>query len=76
MLHEAARDQLFRQFFEKLAASCRQLIQLSWSGLSMEEVSQQLGVSYGYACKRKSECLAQRVGWIKPAPEDARRKIG
>jgi len=70
-LQEEARDQLFRRFFEKLAVSCRQLIQLSWSGLSMEEVSQQLGVSYGYARKRKSECLSQLMGWIKTAPEYA-----
>lgn len=67
-LREAERDQLFRHYFEQLAAGCRQLIQLSWSGLSMEEVGQQLGVSYGYARKRKSECLAQLIGWIKASP--------
>lgn len=68
-LREESRDRLFRHFFEKLAAGCRQMIQLSWSGLSMEEVSAQLGVSYGYARKRKSECVAQLMGWIKAAPE-------
>jgi RNA polymerase sigma factor (sigma-70 family) len=74
-MREEARDRLFRHFFEKLAANCRQLIQLSWSGLSMEAVSQQLGMTYGYARKRKSECVAQLMGWIKAAPEYALLKM-
>ncbi len=69
-LREADRDQLFRRCFEQLSASCRQLLQLAWTPkISMEEVSAQLGVSYGYARKRKCECLAQLMGWIKAAPE-------
>ena len=73
-LHEEARDRLFRHFFEKLAAGCQQLIRLSWTGISMEEVSQQLGMSYGYARKRKHECVAQLMGWVRAAPEYAALK--
>ncbi|MEO6036862.1 MAG: RNA polymerase sigma factor [Saprospiraceae bacterium] len=73
-LYEEERDRLFRHYFEKLAQRCRQLIQLSWSGISMEEVSQQLGLSYGFARKRKSECLSQLMTWIKAAPEYAQLK--
>jgi len=73
-LREEERDHLFRYFFEKLAAGCRQLLQLAWSGISMEEVSIQLGVSYGYARKKKSECVSQLMGWIQSSPEFARAK--
>lgn len=69
-LREEARERLFRHFFDKLSAGCRQLLQLAWTpGLSMEEVSVRLNVSYGYARKRKSECIAQLMGWIRAAPE-------
>lgn len=71
-LREEARDRLFRRFFEKLSAGCRQLLQLAWTPeLSMEEVSVQLGVSYNYARKRKSECTAQLMDSIRSAPEFA-----
>ncbi|MBX2893103.1 MAG: RNA polymerase sigma factor [Saprospiraceae bacterium] len=70
-LREEERDRLFRLFFEKLAAGCRQLLQLAWSGISMEEVSAQLGVSYGYARKKKHECVSQLMGWIQASPEFA-----
>lgn len=69
-LREEARDRLFRRFFDQLSAGCRQLLQLAWTPeTSMEEVSAQLGVSYNYARKRKSECIAQLMGWIRSAPE-------
>ncbi len=68
-LLEEGRQQLFRRFFEKLSENCRAVLKLSWSGISMEEVSQQLGVSYGYARKRKSECIAQLTNWIQATPE-------
>ena len=71
-LREEARDHLFRRFFEQLPAGCRQLLQLAWTpDTSMKEVSTQLGVSYNYARKRKSECIAQLMGWIRSAPEFA-----
>ncbi|HNM27151.1 MAG TPA: sigma-70 family RNA polymerase sigma factor, partial [Saprospiraceae bacterium] len=71
-LREDARNQLFRRFFDKLSAGCRQILQLAWTpNTSMEEVSTQLGVSYNYARKRKSECIAQLMDWIRATPEFA-----
>ena len=70
-LQEEDRDRLFRHFFEKLAASCRQLLRLAWSGISMEEVSKELGVSYGYARKKKSECVSQLMTQIRTSPQFA-----
>jgi len=68
-LYEAERDQLFRRFFERLSEGCRTLLQLSWTGISMQEVSETLGMTYGYARKRKSECVAQLTEWIQQSPE-------
>lgn len=70
-LEADARDRLFQHFFEQLSASCRQLLRLAWTGISMEEVGRQLDISYGFARKRKSECIAQLVNRIKASPEFA-----
>jgi len=70
-LLEADRDQLFRRCYENLSASCRQILQLSWSGMPMESVGTQMGISYGYVRKRKSECLAQLIHQIKSSPKYA-----
>ncbi len=67
-LEEDARRQLFQHYFNKLSKSCRTLIQLSWSGISMQEVAEQLGYTYAYARKRKSECIAQLTQWIQASP--------
>ena len=73
-LREEERDRVFRHYLKKLTENCRALLQLSWSGLSMEEVSQQMGITYAYARKRKSECIAQLIGWIQASPEFAALK--
>lgn len=68
-LIESERDRLFRRFFDQLTENCRNLLKLSWTGISMEEVSINLGISYAYARKRKSECIAQLTEWIQASPE-------
>lgn len=57
-LREQQRDELFQQCFEQLSASCRQLLQLAWSGMKMEQVGKAMGISYSYARKHKSECIS------------------
>jgi RNA polymerase sigma factor (sigma-70 family) len=70
-LREETRNRLFFHFFEKLAAGCRQLLRLSWSGISMEEVGKELGLSYNYARKKKHECISQLISNIRNSPEYA-----
>jgi RNA polymerase sigma factor (sigma-70 family) len=70
-LLEAERDRLFQQCFERLAEGCRQLLQLSWTDLSMEEVGQKLNFTYAYVRKRKHECLAKLSALIQASPEYA-----
>jgi len=73
-LREEIRDRLFLQSLEKLTAGCRQLLRLSWSGISMEEVSKELGISYNYARKKKHECVSQLVAHVRNTPEYAQMK--
>lgn len=66
------KEQRFKLISEKLAElgeGCKQLLRLNWSGKSMEEVAQVLQVTYGYARKKKSECMAKLVQLVKQAPQ-------
>jgi RNA polymerase sigma factor (sigma-70 family) len=60
-----ARRYLFSEKFKELGENCRQLLQMSWSESSMEEVAKTLSISYGYARKKKSECMAKLITLIK-----------
>lgn len=46
------RRNLLLEKLALLGESCRQLLQLSWEGHSMEEVAKMLHVTYGYARKK------------------------
>ena len=50
--------QLFLQCFEKLGATCKEIIQKCLSGEDQETIAEQLKVTYGYLRKKKSECMA------------------
>ena len=68
-LESDARQNLFKTFFAKLPDGCQKLIQLSWTGISMQEVAESLNVSYAYARKRKSECIAKLMESIQGSEE-------
>ena len=50
-------------------ATVPELLQLSWSGKSMEEVAGLLHMTYGYARKRKTECMAKLIKLVKGASQ-------
>jgi RNA polymerase sigma factor (sigma-70 family) len=57
---------------EKIAELCeghRNLLQLSWSGRKMNEVAELLNVTYGYARKKKSECMAKLKRMVQCSPK-------
>ena len=64
-----ARMNLLKEKVSQLGESCRQLLQLSWCGNSMEEVATILNVTYGYARKKKSECMGKLVELVKQSSE-------
>lgn len=65
------REQLFWTKFKELGARCRQLLGLSWSNHNMERVAEIMGVSYGYARKKKTECISRLITLIKTSDEYA-----
>ena len=61
------RQQLFDTMFQKLGDKCQELLKLSFSIKSMEEVAEKLNVIYGYVRKKKSLCVGQLTQWIQEA---------
>jgi len=59
------RDWLLHENLNALDENSRQLLQLSWSGKPMSEVAQTLHMSYSYARKKKSHCMAKLIMLIK-----------
>ncbi|MFV8353294.1 RNA polymerase sigma factor [Flavobacterium sp. XS2P14] len=59
------KQQLFDLMFQKLGDKCKEVLQLSFSLQSMEEVAQKLNVTYGYIRKKKSLCTGQLTQWIQ-----------
>ena len=60
------------QFVEKLnelEEGCRKLLLQNWRGLKLDEVAAMLKISYAYARKRKSECMAKLVMLMKKSPQ-------
>lgn len=65
---ENERNNLFWKKFKALGDRCQELLKLSWGGISMEEVASKMEVSYGYARKKKSECIARLMKLVKSDP--------
>lgn len=61
---EGEKAKLFRTMFLKLGERCQQIISLSLSDKSQEEVAALLGVTYGYLRKKKSECMATLIASV------------
>jgi RNA polymerase sigma factor (sigma-70 family) len=56
---------LFDTMFQRLGAKCQEIIKLSFTMKSMEEVAKKLNVTYGYVRKKKSLCVGQLTQWIQ-----------
>jgi RNA polymerase sigma factor (sigma-70 family) len=59
------KQQLFDAMFLKLGEKCQELLKLSFTIKSMEEVAEKLNVTYGYVRKKKSLCIGQLTQWIQ-----------
>ena len=59
------KQQLFDAMFLKLGDKCQELLKLSFTIKTMEEVAQKLNVTYGYVRKKKSLCVGQLTTWIQ-----------
>lgn len=58
------KQQLFDMMFQRLGEKCQEVLKLSFTLKSMEEVAGKLNVTYGYVRKKKSLCTGQLTQWI------------
>jgi RNA polymerase sigma factor (sigma-70 family) len=59
------KTSLFIAMFKQLGERCREIINKCLSGKPQDEVAEELGVSYAYLRKKKSECTAELIELIK-----------
>lgn len=59
------KETLFNTTFQNLGKACKELLTISFKIKSMEEVAKKLGVSYGYARKKKSQCIGKLTKMVK-----------
>ena len=55
--------------FQKLGDRCREIITKCLGDQPQDEVALDLGVSYAYLRKKKSECMAELIKLIKTKQE-------
>jgi RNA polymerase sigma factor (sigma-70 family) len=60
---------LFESKFKELGAKCQELLKATFKIKSMEEVAEFLGVTYGYARKKKSQCMGKLTQLVKNSNE-------
>jgi len=65
------RNILLTEKFNEMGEGCKQLLELSWSGISLMEVAEKLQNSYNYIKKKKSECMGKLITLVKKSPEFA-----
>ena len=63
------QHQLFDLKFKELGKKCQELLKTSFKIKSMEKVAEILGVTYGYARKKKSQCLGKLTQLVKSSNE-------
>jgi RNA polymerase sigma factor (sigma-70 family) len=59
------QSSLFEEKFQELGNKCKELLKISFVVKSMEKVAETLNISYGYARKKKSQCMSQLIKLIK-----------
>ncbi|RZS98934.1 RNA polymerase sigma factor [Aquimarina brevivitae] len=63
-----AKNDLFKAMFDQLGNACKELLKLTFTVKSMEEVAKQLGQSYGYVRKKKSLCIGKLTELVRSSP--------
>lgn len=59
------RTSLFEEKLIELGGKCKELLDLAFKIKKMDKVAETLGVSYGYARKKKSECIGKLTKMVK-----------
>ena len=70
------QQNLYIAMLSKMGDTCKKIITLGFSSMSMQEVADQLNITYAYARKKKSLCINKLTQLIKESPEYRRLKNG
>ena len=63
------QSQLFESKFKELGKKCQELLKTAFKIKSMEKVAEILGITYGYARKKKSQCMGKLTQLVKNSNE-------
>ena len=63
------RQALINRMLDKMDEKCRELLRLSWEDRPMEEVAAALNMTYGYARKKKTNCMTKLINLIHQSQE-------
>lgn len=66
---EQERRKLFLEKLNELGEGCRELLQQSWKGIQLNKIAVTLNLSYAYARKKKTECMAKLVMLMRQSPQ-------
>jgi RNA polymerase sigma factor (sigma-70 family) len=65
---QQGRRNLLVEKLNELGEGCRELLQQNWRGARLDEVAAKLKISYAYARKRKTECMAKLILLMRQSP--------
>lgn len=65
---EYERSRLLQETVAGMGEGCRNLLELSWKGHSLQVIAEMLKNSYGYIRKKKAECMAKLISLVKQSP--------
>jgi RNA polymerase sigma factor (sigma-70 family) len=65
VLQQEAKTSLFVAMFEKLGDKCKEIIRRSLNGKPQEENAVAMGLTHGFFRKKKSECMATLIKYIR-----------
>lgn len=63
------QQNLYMAVLSKMGETCKRIITLGFSAMSMQEVADLMGVTYAYARKKKSLCLSKLTQLIKESAQ-------
>ncbi len=63
------RKNLIETKVAELGDSCRQLLQLCWSGKKLEAIAEIMNTTYAYIRKKKGDCTGKLIDLIKGSPD-------
>ena len=59
------KQQLFDEMFSKIGNKCQELLTMTYTIKSLEEIAVKLNVTYGYVRKKKSNCMGQLTAMVQ-----------